>query len=276
MVEDGNIPRVSLFVTCVVDQFYPKVGESTVRLLRRLGVDVNFPQDQTCCGQPAFNSGFREEAKPVARRFMEIFNDSEYIVAPSGSCVAMVREYYSELFRDDEKMNSAVRSIASRVYELSEFIVDILGKTGMIETACRSIQPVADAGHPLPERKVTYHDACHLRRELGITTQPRKLIGALHNIKMVEMEQSEVCCGFGGTFSIKYPEISAAMLRQKLDNIRAIGADTVVACDSTCVMQMEGGFNKEGDRTQVVHLAQLLDEFTDPTQTSGVLSDGNL
>ena len=273
MVEKDNISRASLFVTCVVDQFYPEVGESTVRVLRRLGIDVDFPKDQTCCGQPAFNSGFRDEAKPIARRFMEIFKDSEYIVSPSGSCVAMVREFYSELFRDDENMSSAVRSIASKVYELSEFIVDVLGKAETIDTVCRSIQPVVDATHRFSERRVTYHEACHLRRELGITTQPKRLIGALQNVKLVEMEQSEVCCGFGGTFSVKYPEISAAMLHQKLNNIRNVDPDTVVACDSTCIMQIEGGFNKNGDEIEVVHLAQLLDEFTDSTRTLGALSD---
>ena len=244
--------RASLFVTCVVDQFYPNVGESTVRVLRRLGVDVDFPEDQTCCGQPAFNAGFWQEARPIARRFLEVFRSAPLIVAPSGSCVSMVREFYPELFREDASALAEARDVGSRTYELSEFIVDVLGVTDVTEAAAG---PPPSAG-----RRVTYHEACHLRRELGITTQPRALIRSLPGVELAEMEQSEVCCGFGGTFAVKYPEISAAMLRHKLDNVRAAAADTLVACDSTCIMQIAGGLEKQGDPVRTLHLAELLDE----------------
>ena len=253
---DADTPvRASLFVTCVVDQFYPQVGESTVRVLRRLGVDVDFPQGQTCCGQPAFNSGFWDEARPVARRFLDVFRDAPLIVAPSGSCVSMVREFYRELFRDDAAALAEARDVASRTYELSEFIVDVLGVTDVAG---------ATASPPSPDgRRVTYHEACHLRRELGIMTQPRALIGSVPGVELAEMEQSEVCCGFGGTFAVKYPEISAAMLRHKLENILNAAADTLVACDSTCIMQIAGGLEKRGDPVRTMHLAELLDEATD-------------
>ena len=243
--------QASLFVTCVVDQFYPQVGESTVRVLRRLGVDVDFPARQTCCGQVAFNSGFWSEAKPIARRFLEVFRDRPLVVTPSGSCASMVRVFYSELFHDDPGLLEEAAAVGPNVYELSEFIVDVLG-AGELVAAHK-------AGTNAP-RKMTYHEACHLRRELGATTQPRHLIRAVPDVELVEMDQAEVCCGFGGTFSVKYPDISAAMLQDKIDNIRRSGADSVVACDSTCLMQIAGGLERQGVNVRPLHLAQLLDE----------------
>ena len=241
--------RASLFVTCVVDQFYPEVGESAVRVLRRLGVELDFPKGQTCCGQPAFNSGFWSEARPIGKRFLRIFRESPYIVTPSGSCAAMVRVFYKELFHDDEGLLKEAEELAPRVYELSEFIVDVLGVS--------SVTPDAPAAQGL---KVTYHEACHLRRELGATTQPRRLIGTAPGVELVEMEQAEVCCGFGGTFSVKYADISGAMLQEKVDNIHKTGAEAVVACDSSCLMQIEGGLRRQDSSVRSMHLAQLLDE----------------
>ena len=258
MSEGPKRARSTLFVTCIVDQFAPEVGESTVRLLRRLGVEFDFPGGQTCCGQPAFNSGFWAEAKPLARRFLKIFRGNGHIVVPSGSCATMVRVFYEELLHDEPDLLGDVQAVAARVYELSEFIVDVLGIS--------DLSPYVSTDQAAPGRKVTYHEACHLRRELGVTTQPRTLINSLPGMVPVEMEQSEVCCGFGGTFSIKYPDISGAMLQDKIDRICKSGADTVVACDSSCLMHIAGGLSKQGIEVQAVHLAQLLDERIQPPQ----------
>ena len=244
--------RASLFVTCIVDQLYPDVGESSVRVLRRLGVDVDFPEGQTCCGQPAFNSGFWSDARPLARRFLDTFRDSSHIVVPSGSCAAMVRVFYPELLRDDADLHKAAQDVGSRTHELSEFIVDVLGVSdfsGAIGASAHSTR-----------RRVTYHEACHLRRELGATTQPRTLLKSLPGVELVEMEQAEVCCGFGGTFAVKYPDISGAMLRDKIENVRKTGADTLVSCDSSCLMHVAGGMAKQGSAARAMHLAELLDE----------------
>ena len=244
--------RASLFVTCVVDQFYPEVGESTVRVLRRLGVDVDFPQEQTCCGQTAFNAGFWSQARPVAERFLRVFRDHETIVTPSGSCASMVKVFYKELFHDDPRLLEEAHQIGARTHELSVFIVDLLGITELPETL--------DAASE--SQKVTYHEACHLRRELGVTTQPRALIRAAPGAELVEMDRADVCCGFGGSFSVKYPDISGAMMRDKVDDIVASGAEAVVSCDSTCLMQIGGGLDKLGVAVRPIHLAQLLDEAT--------------
>ena len=242
--------KASLFVTCVVDQFYPEIGESTVRVLRRLGVDVDFPEEQTCCGQPAFNSGFRSDAKPLARRFLDTFEKADAVVIPSGSCTAMVRVFYPELFHDDPGLAARVDAVARKTFELTEFIVDVLGVTRLPESA------------GAPRRTVTYHEGCHLRREIGVTTQPRALIKAAPGVDLVEMEQAEVCCGFGGTFAVKYADISGAMLADKLRNVADTGADAVVSCDSTCLMQIGGGLEKRGMAAKPLHVAQLLDEAT--------------
>ena len=239
--------RVSLFVTCVVDQFYPEVGESTVAILRKLGIDVEFIQSQTCCGQPAFNTGYWKEARPLALKFLDEYREKPYIVMPSGSCASMVKVFYEELFQNDAETLRRVHDIGPKVYELSEFLADVIGINNL--PASNKIR-----------RKVTYHEACHLRRELGAVTQARSLINAVPGMDVVEMEQAEVCCGFGGTFAVKYPEISGAMLQDKIDNIRDSEADTVVACDSTCLMHIAGGLEKQNVPVESVHLAQLLDE----------------
>ena len=239
--------RVSLFVTCVVDQFYPEVGESTVAVLRNLGIDVEFIQSQTCCGQPAFNTGYWKEARPLALKFLDEYREKPYIVMPSGSCASMVKVFYEELFQNDAETLRRVHDIGPKVYELSEFLADVIGFNNL---------PASNK----VGRKVTYHEACHLRRELGAVTQARSLINAVPGMDVVEMEQAEVCCGFGGTFAVKYPEISGAMLQDKIDNIRDSEADTVVACDSTCLMHIAGGLEKQNVPVESVHLAQLLDE----------------
>jgi L-lactate dehydrogenase complex protein LldE len=242
---------VSLFVTCVVDQFFPEVGESTVRVLRRHGVDVEFDPNQTCCGQPAFNTGYWKEARPLAERFLDMYEGRDYVVLPSGSCASMVRVFYKELFHDDPALLRRASDVGNHVFELSEFLVDILGADGPPE--------------PSPSdtvQCVTYHEACHLRRELGATTQARKLINQTPDVELVEMEQSEVCCGFGGTFAVKYADISGAMLDEKLTHISNSGAAAVVACDVTCLMHIGGGLEKQDIPVRPMHLAELLDKGT--------------
>ena len=252
MTEAIDGVKASLFVTCVIDQFFPEVGESTVRVLRRLGVDVDFPAGQTCCGQPAFNSGYWSDAKPLARRFLETFAGAAYVVTPSGSCASMARVFYEELLHDDTDLLEAARAMAPRVFELSEFIVDILGVT--------DIPAKTAPGGASGSRKITYHESCHLRRELGATTQARTLIEALPDVELIAMEQADECCGFGGTFAVKYADISGAMLRRKIENIRATNSEYVVACDSSCLMQIGGGLQKQDVGSRPLHLAQLLDQ----------------
>lgn len=242
--------KASLFVTCIIDQLYPNVGESVVRVLRRFGVDLDFQKKQTCCGQPAFNTGFWTEAKPFAKRFLNTFTGDRFIVVPSGSCASMIRNFYPELLQDEPDAVKKYRKISSKVYEVSEFIVDVLGITNLE----KYLDPES------PKRKVTYHEACHLRRELGVLTQPRTLIESMPNIQLLEMNQAEVCCGFGGTFSIKYPDISGAMLDDKISNIAQTRADTLVACDNSCLMHIAGGMDKNHLDINSMNLIQLIDE----------------
>ena len=260
---DASPPlRASLFVTCIIDQLYPEVGESTVSVLRRLGVDLDFPSGQTCCGQPAFNAGFWNDAKPLARRTIDTLQSERYVVVPSGSCASMMRVFYAELFHDEPEMQSRIASLASRTFELSEFIVDVLGIT--------DIGSYASTGASKAKRKVTYHEGCHLRRELGALTQPRALLNSLRRLELVEMDQSEVCCGFGGTFSVKYSDISGAMLNDKINFAADTGAESLTACDSSCLMHIGGGIQKRGVPIRPVHLATLIDE-----QLSGTVPDAS-
>lgn len=235
--------KVSLFITCLVDQFFPEVGMSVVRVLRRLGADVDFPQSQTCCGQPAFNGGFRHEARDLARRFISIFEDSEYIVAPSGSCASMVKIFYPELFTDDGDWRKRAESIASRTHEFTEFVVNVLG--------------VEDVGAS-HRGKVALHQSCHLLRELNVRTEPERLLKAVKGIELVEMEHAESCCGFGGLFSIKYPHISGSILQEKIDNINRSGAELVVASDVGCLMHIAGGLSRQSATAKTMHIAELL------------------
>lgn len=259
MPQTEQIPlRVLLFVTCTVDQLYPQIGESVVKVLERQGCEVDFPVGQTCCGQPAFNAGFTEDAKAVARRFLDVFAGEDPIVVPSGSCGAMVRNFYMELFHDEPETLAKVRQVAGRLYEFSEFLVDVLHRDDLAAKMSGS---------------ATYHQCCHLLRELGIDAQPKSLLASVDGLEMREMEQSEVCCGFGGTFAVKFPEISTAMLNDKLDYAIATGADTLVAGDATCLMHLEGGARKRGDALQLKHLAQVLDEATS-TDGSTTSSEG--
>jgi L-lactate dehydrogenase complex protein LldE len=235
--------RVSLFITCLVDQFFPEVGGSMVRVLERLGVAVDFNPAQTCCGQPAFNTGYRRYAFDLARQFLDAFDGTDYIVAPSGSCVSMVKHYYPVLFEDEPALARRAHELAARVHEFSDFLVNVLG--------------VEDVGAAYRGR-VTYHDACHLLRELRISEEPRRLIRAVRGVEFVELDNADQCCGFGGTFSVKLPHISGAMVRDKIDGIKRSRADTLVANDSSCLMQITGALGRQGVNVKTLHLAELL------------------
>ena len=234
---------VTLFIQCLVDSIYPDVGEAMVRIFRQLGIDLTCPTRQTCCGQPAFNSGYRREARVAARRFIEIFETAEAIVCPSGSCVTMVRQHYAELFADDALWFQRAQRIAAKTYELSEYLVDIL--------------EVDDLGAHY-NGKITYHDSCHLLRSLRVKEQPRRLLRKVSGAEFVELFDSDRCCGFGGSFSFKYPDISAAMAEDKINNIIASGADTVVGCDMGCLMNIQGMLSRKGSGIKTMHIAQIL------------------
>lgn len=236
--------QVSLFVTCLVDLFFPEVGEATVKVLRDQGVQVSFPRGQTCCGQPAFNSGYWNDTRTAARHFLDVFEETaDYIVTPSGSCAMMVKQEYPHLFEHDPQMRARAVALADRVYELSSFLVDVLG--------------VEDIG-ARHEGRVTYHASCHLSRGLGVTEAPRRLLRAVDGLEYVEMEDAGRCCGFGGTFAVKMADVSNAMVEDKMANIRNAHADTLVACDAGCLMQITGAMRRTGSCPKAYHIAQIL------------------
>ena len=239
--------RVALFVTCVVDQIWPSVGVSTLEVLRRVGCAVEFDERQTCCGQPAFNTGYSAEARKLAERFIRMCEESEAeaIVSPSGSCTAMVH-HYPALFGDaqeDREWRRRARALAERTFELSSFLVRVL--------------KVEDVGARWPG-KVTWHDACHALRDLKVHSEPRRLIEHVREAEFVELENADSCCGFGGTFSVKYPEISVAILDQKIEAIERAGVQAVVSGDASCLMQIGGRLSRKGSSVRAMHLAELL------------------
>ena len=234
---------VTLFIQCLVDGIYPDVGEAMVAIFRKLGIELACPEQQTCCGQPAFNAGYQSEARVAARRFIEIFESADVIVCPSGSCVTMVRHHYPQLFEGDAAWLQRARQVAAKSFELTEYLVDVL--------------EVTDLGARF-DGVVTYHDSCHLLRNLRIKEQPRQLLSRISGLEFVEMNDSDRCCGFGGSFSFKYADISAAMAQDKVNNIIASGADTVVGCDMGCLMNIEGMLSRQESSIQVMHIAELL------------------
>ena len=234
--------RASLMVTCLNDLFFPEVGVSIVRLLRRLGVRVDFPGGQTCCGLPLFNSGYHREAAKIAARTVGLFAGSEHVVVPSGSCAWMVKHEYPGLM-PDKAARAAAEGLAARTYELSQFLVNVVG-VSELTAAVRG--------------RVTYHDSCHLLRGLHEAEAPRRLLGRLAGVELVELPGADECCGFGGSFAVRLPEVSAQILDKKLKNVEATGAACVVACDAGCLMQMGGGLRRRGSKVRAVHLAQLL------------------
>lgn len=233
---------VSLFIPCLTEHLFPESGIAMVKVLKHFGVDVDYVDDQTCCGQPAFNSGYRKELLPVAERFIELFRDKEYVVAPSGSCVSFVKCFYNEL-GINEDLKPALKELCGKIYEFTEFLIDVL--------------KVESFGGEF-KHKVTYHDSCHLLRELGIREQPRKLIRSIKGIDFVEMENSDTCCGFGGTFSYKFENVSVAMVEEKCNNIIASGAEYCIGADSSCLMNIEGYLRKNKMNAKTMHIAELL------------------
>jgi len=231
---------VALFVPCYVDQLYPQIGRACVTLFERLGVPLVYPEEQTCCGQPAFNSGYWEEARPVVRHFARTFEQYSWIVVPSGSCASTCRAFFGQLVTDPE-----ITRVGSRVYELSEFLVNVMG--------------VTDTGARFPHR-ITFHDACHARRELGILDPPRRLIQSVRDSTFVELPRGEECCGFGGTFSVKLAGTSLAMGRDKAKSIAECGAEVVVSGDASCLMHVGGILKRDPALRHIrtMHLAELL------------------
>lgn len=236
--------RVALFVTCLADLMRPNVAFAALKLLKLAGCTVEVPETQTCCGQPAYNSGERAVSRDLAEKFLREFEMFDYVVIPSGSCGGMVRAHYQDLLRDDPELHGRYERLRERVYELTDFLVNV----AKIETV-----DSAFSGH------VTYHDSCSGLRELGVKQQPRALLGKLPGVQLTEMKDCEACCGFGGTFSVKYGNISTAIVDEKCANIQASGADAVVLGDLGCMLNIEGRLRRSGDtRTRVLHIAQVL------------------
>jgi L-lactate dehydrogenase complex protein LldE len=237
---------VQLFITCIIDTLYPETGEAIVRVLERAGVNVSFPPGQTCCGQPAFNAGLRKQARRMAIQTMRAFEGYPGpIVVPSGSCASMIRHFYAELFEDDPKWLPSALAMAERTYELTEFLVDVLG--------------VTDLGARFPGR-IAYHPSCHLLRSLGVDRQPKALLAAVREAELVELPESSDCCGFGGVFSVEHPEVSTAMLERKIANLEKSGASVLAACDAGCVTNINGGLHRQHKILRAVHIAELLDK----------------
>jgi L-lactate dehydrogenase complex protein LldE len=246
---------VQLFITCILDTFYPEIGQAVINVLERAGVKVAIPKNQTCCGQPAFNAGMRSQAREMAIQTIRTFEaDPNPVVIPSGSCAAMLRYGYLELFAEDQAWLPRAKALAARTYELTEFLVDVLG--------------VLDLGARYPG-PLTYHSSCHLLREMGIDRQPKALLGkvleanaaqaaASGPAQYIPLPHADECCGFGGVFSVEHPQISAAMLERKIANIESTGASTVVVCDAGCLMHINGGLHRQGKKPSVVHIAEVL------------------
>jgi L-lactate dehydrogenase complex protein LldE len=235
--------KASLFITCLIDQFAPQVGVSMVSVLRGLGVEVDFPAAQTCCGQPAYNSGFQDEARALAARFVDIFEKSDYVVTPSGSCASTVKVFYPDLLKHDREMRERASDLASRTYEFTEFLINVIG--------------VEDVGARYNGR-VALHQSCHLLRELNVRSEPLRLLKAVKGIELVDLDRAEMCCGFGGLFSIKHPHISGGILQEKIDAIKRSGADLIVATDHGCLMHIAGGLSRQSIATKTMHIAELL------------------
>jgi L-lactate dehydrogenase complex protein LldE len=234
--------KINLFIPCFVDQLVPRVGLAVATVLERLGHEVEFREAQTCCGQPSFNAGHWDEARDVAARAIRVFDGAEAVVGPSGSCVAMMRVFYPELMQGTPH-EAAALDLAARTFEFGEFLVRRLG--------------VTDVGARFPHR-VTYHDGCHGLRELGVKDEPRRLLRAVRDLELVECDEPESCCGFGGLFSVKFPMISTAMAEVKGDSLGRTGCEWIVSSDPSCQMQLDGWLSRNGRSTRTIHLAEVL------------------
>jgi len=235
--------KVTLFIPCLIDQFHPQVGKNVVRILKKIGLDVDFADEQTCCGQPFFNAGYWKKAVPLAKRTIKAFKDAKVVVAPSGSCVTMIRTHYKELFSDNPEWLNQALELSEKTYELSEFLTHVIQ---------------ADDLGASYKGKVTYHDSCQVLRGLGISSEPRQLIKNVKNLELIEMDKPDLCCGFGGLFSFKFPHIAEAMVEEKVKNILASGAEAVVGCEISCLMNIGGYLGYRGIKVKTLHLADLL------------------
>jgi L-lactate dehydrogenase complex protein LldE len=235
---------VQLFITCLIDSFFPHIGEAMVKVINRSGVRVEFPASQTCCGQPAFNAGLRADARPLAEHTIRTFErTSGAVIIPSGSCAAMVRHGYLELFKDDPEWLARAIALAGRVYEFTEYLVDV--------------RHALDLGARWPGR-ITYHPTCHLLRNLGVDRQPRALLEAVKEAEIVELPEQEDCCGFGGVFSVEHPELSAEFLKRKIANFEKTEAPVLVVAEAGCLMHIQGGLVRQRKDRRVVHIAEVL------------------
>lgn len=247
-------PRVGLFVTCLVDLFRPSVGFAAVKLLEDAGCTVEAPMSQTCCGQPAYNSGDKADARAIAEATIAAFEQFDYVVAPSGSCAGMLARHYPALFRGDAKWEARAEAFAAKVHELTAFLVDVLG---------------IDAVPVELGSTVTYHDSCAGLRELGIREQPRRLLASVQGLELREMADADVCCGFGGTFCVKYGDISNEIVGRKIQSVEGAQADLLLAGDMGCLMNMAGKLKRQGSRTQVRHVAEVLAGITTDAPIGG-------
>jgi L-lactate dehydrogenase complex protein LldE len=237
--------KVSLFVTCLVDGLYPKVAEAMTKILARYGIKLDFPEVQTCCGQPAFNSGYWDEARDGAITLLDAFEDSDFVVSPSGSCVGMIHHHYPKLFEDDPVLLDRANRLAEKSYEFSQFLVNVLG--------------VKDLGAYFPH-KVTYHPSCHGTRILGVKEEPLLLLENVKGIELIPLPNAEDCCGFGGTFCVKMSDISGAMVQEKMEHVVESEAEVLVGMDMGCLMNIGGRMMHEGKKVRVMHIIELLYE----------------
>jgi len=237
--------KTSLFVTCIIDQLVPEVGVAVTKILRKTGYSIDFPSEQTCCGQPLFNSGFTEKAKLMAENTIKIFKNSNSVVIPSGSCTAMIRNFYPDLFKNDPNAYKEALNLAKKTFEFTEFLTK------------QKIQ-IPRSLMNNKQKKVAYHPSCHLMRELGIKQDPIELLKKITNVTLVPIKNSQNCCGFGGTFSIKYPEISGKMLSEKIEAIKTSKTGIITSCDMSCLMHIGGALKKQKENIKPLHIAQIL------------------
>ncbi|TPG53502.1 (Fe-S)-binding protein [Roseomonas nepalensis] len=251
-------PRVALFVTCLVDLYRPSVGFAALRLLEEAGCRVEVPATQTCCGQPAYNSGDRATARDLARAVIDAFLPYDHVVAPSGSCAGMIAHHYPVLFEDDPAYRGKAEALAARTHELTSFLTDVMG---------------LDTARPAYDGVAVYHDSCAGLREMGVRAQPRALLAKVPGLIVKELAEPELCCGFGGTFCVKYPEISTRMVTDKAADIRGTGADTLLAGDLGCLLNMAGRLKREGSPVRVRHVAEVLAGMTGEVAPIGEAPD---
>lgn len=249
-----NKPKVGLFVTCLVDLFRPSVGFSAIKLIEDAGCEIGVPMAQTCCGQPAYNNGDKASTREIAIQVLELFEDYDYVVAPSGSCASMIKKHYIELFKENDPLHKRMSALADKTHELVSFLTDVMFVTQTIDRL---------------DKSVTYHDSCSGLRELGIENQPRKLLSGIKDLSIKEMKDSDVCCGFGGTFCVKYSDISNAIVEKKTESIKNTEADILLAGDMGCLMNMAGKLKRQGSAIEVRHVAEVLAGKLDTKPISG-------